>query len=68
MSARSGRVALEELVTGAEAARRLGLSRERVRQLAEKPGFPEPLGKVGNAIVWRWRDVERWSAARPERG
>lgn len=52
---------LEDLVTGAEVARRLGVSRERVRQLAEKPGFPPALGRFGNYIVWRWADVEKWA-------
>ena len=61
------KVELEELVSGAEAARRLGLSRERIRQLAGQPGFPAPLGRVGQAIVWRWADVEAWARQRPSR-
>lgn len=55
---------LDELVTGAEVARRLGLSRERVRQLAQRDDFPRPLGRVGNAIVWRWPDVDEWRRRR----
>ncbi|MBM3679011.1 MAG: helix-turn-helix domain-containing protein [Actinobacteria bacterium] len=51
---------MADLVTTAEAARRLGLSRERVRQLAQRADFPRPLGKVGNAVVWRWTDIEEW--------
>lgn len=58
------RVTLDELVTGSEAARRLGISRERVRQLAERADFPKPLGRVGNAIVWRWADLAAWNGAR----
>lgn len=54
---------LDQLVSGADVARRLGVSRERVRQLAERDDFPEPLGKIGPAIVWRWADVEQWAAA-----
>ncbi len=57
-------MSVEDLVTGAEAARRLGLSRERVRQLASRPEFPEPVGRIGNAIVWRWAEVEKWSRTR----
>lgn len=51
-----------ELVTGAEIARRLGVSRERVRQWAsnERQGFPVSLGRFGSAKLWYWRDVEDW--------
>lgn len=58
---------LDALVTGAEAARRLGVSRERVRQLAQRPDFPRPLGKLGRATVWRWAEIEQWQAARAAR-
>ena len=39
----------DELVRGAEIGRRLGVSRERVRQWATDPkfGFPEPAGRLG---------------------
>ena len=50
----------QDLVTGAEIARRLGLSRERVRQLAERPDFPAPLGRLGQANVWGWDGVDEW--------
>lgn len=52
-----------ELVSGADIGRRLGLSRERVRQLAERDTFPEALGRLGRARVWRWEEVERWAVA-----
>jgi hypothetical protein len=61
-----------ELVLGSEAARRLGLSRERVRQLAADPrqAFPAPVGRFstggdprGDRIVWDWAEVERWGHA-----
>lgn len=55
--------ALEDLVTGAEAARRLRLSRERLRQLAQRADFPRPLGRLGQALVWRWDDVAQWTRA-----
>ena len=51
----------EELVTGADVGRRLGISRERVRQLAKREDFPEPVGQLGTYVVWRWQDVERWA-------
>ena len=53
---------LGELVTGAEIGRRLGVSRERVRQWAADPRyqFPAPLGRIGRAVVWRWGDIAAW--------
>ena len=58
--------ALEDLITTAEAARRLGVSRERVRQYAKRDDFPQPLGRIGIAVVWRWSDVEAWARRRDE--
>ena len=57
------RVTLDELVTGAEAGRRLGVSRQRIKQLSETESlaFPAPVGKVGQATVWRWADIEKWA-------
>ncbi len=56
-----------ELVSGAEVGRRLGVSREAVRLWRGQPGFPEPLARVGQALVWDWRKVESW-AVRTGRG
>jgi hypothetical protein len=55
------RVDLAELVTAAEIGRRLDVSRQRAQQLSQQPGFPEPLGRVGNYVVYRWADIERWA-------
>jgi hypothetical protein len=57
----------EDLVSGAEVGRRLGVSRERVRQWASNPryGFPASLGSIGRAKVWRWTEVADWAATRP---
>jgi len=52
---------LENLVTGADVARRLQISRERVRQLAERDDFPQPVGRLGSYIIWRWSDIEPWA-------
>lgn len=54
---------LEDLVTGGEIANRLVMSRARVHQLAARPDFPEPLGRVGQSKVWRWSDVRAWLPA-----
>lgn len=55
---------LDDLVTGAEIGRRLGVSTQRAHQLAQTDGFPSPVGRVGNAIVWHWQEVETWDSAR----
>lgn len=53
-----------EVVAATEVARRIGVSRERVRQLAAVPGrFPAPVGEVRGSRVWRWGDVIDWLAA-----
>jgi len=57
-----------ELVSGGEVARRLKISRERVRQLEREPrAIPPPLATVGRDRVWRWVDVVDWAAARGRR-
>ncbi len=50
-----------ELVIAVDIARRLGMSPQRVYVLADGPGFPKPLGKLGRSSVWRWSSVERWA-------
>jgi hypothetical protein len=65
---RVDRVDRHELVSGGEVARRLKISRERVRQLSENPArFPPPLATIGRDRVWRWVDVVDWAAARGRR-
>lgn len=60
---------ITELVSGAEIGRRLGVSRETVRQWRARPGFPEPLGEVGRSVVWDWGAVSGWaSRERPAHG
>jgi len=55
---------LTELVTGADIARRLKISRQRVYVLMRRPDFPRPVGRLGRYWVWRWREVEEWDRAR----
>lgn len=52
-----------ELVSGAEIARRAGISRARLHQLATRPDFPKPLGRIGQSKVWQWEQVRDWIAA-----
>jgi predicted DNA-binding transcriptional regulator AlpA len=55
-------ISRHELVTGAEVARRLGISRERVRQLAaDKKRFPQARFALGKAFVWHWGDIIDWA-------
>jgi predicted DNA-binding transcriptional regulator AlpA len=55
----------DELVNGGEVARRLQLSRERVRQMLaeEPPQFPRPVAETERDKIWRWGDVAEWAAA-----
>lgn len=53
----------QDLVTGGEIGRRLGVSRERVRQLAQRPDFPSPIGRLGSANIWGWNAVDEWRRA-----
>lgn len=50
----------EELVGTAEVAELLGLTRQRVQQLARDPGFPAPIAKLSAGWIWRRADVEQW--------
>ena len=52
-------------LTGAtEIGRLLGISRQRVQQLAAQPGFPEPVAVLAMGKVWREDDVIAWAKAR----
>jgi hypothetical protein len=51
----------ERIVTDAQVARRLGVPRERVRELACLPGFPRSVGNIDAVPLWQWRDVQRWA-------
>lgn len=53
----------DELVGVSEIARRLGLTAQRVRQLAGTGQAPPPAGRIGRQSVWRWQDVAVWAAA-----
>jgi len=55
--------ARDELLSGADVARELGISRERVRQLATTKGhFPSAFARVGSAKLWRYGDIADWLA------
>ena len=53
---------LDRLVTATEVGRVIGVSPDRVRQLSLGDArFPDPVGLMGQAMVWRWVDVETWA-------
>ncbi len=49
------------LVGVAEIAEMLGVTRQRVHQLAKTPGFPAPLAELSAGAIWDRADVERWA-------
>lgn len=53
-----------EYVGVGEAASILGVSRQRVHQLASRPGFPEPVLRLKATPVWRQADVRAFAAQR----
>ena len=38
----------------------LGVSRQRVYQLAARPDFPEPIAFLAQGKVWAVDDIEQW--------
>ncbi|TCJ36852.1 AlpA family transcriptional regulator [Parafrankia sp. BMG5.11] len=48
------------LWTTADIARRLGLTQERARQLANSESFPPPSFMHGRSRFWTIGDVEAW--------
>lgn len=50
-----------DLITGADLARKLGYSREYVRQLLERGLLPQPLGRLGNYLVWSEATFDKWA-------
>lgn len=58
---------MEEVMAAAEIADYLGISRQRVAILVERPDFPPPLAHLSVGRIWRTADVRRWAAERPNR-
>jgi hypothetical protein len=51
----------QELLSGADVAKRLSVSRQRIQQLAATPRFPRAAASFGTVSVWRWGDVADWA-------
>jgi predicted DNA-binding transcriptional regulator AlpA len=45
-----------------------GVSRQRVLQLAQQAGFPEPIAVLSMGKVWDSDDVRRWAAEHRRQG
>ena len=58
------RYELEKLLTGAEVAERLGVSRQQFGQFVDNEDFPMSRGKVGDAVVWMRSDIDAWEGLR----
>lgn len=56
--------AMGEYVGSAEIQQLLGVSRQRVQQLAQYPDFPEPIARLKAGAVWRTADVVKWAESR----
>jgi hypothetical protein len=50
-----------------EVAAILGVSKQRVHQLLQRPDFPKPVQQLAATPLWREADVRRYSATRPRR-
>jgi prophage regulatory protein len=48
-------------VGAAEIAQILDVSRQRVQQLADRQGFPEPVAVLSMGKVWRTKAILRWA-------
>jgi predicted DNA-binding transcriptional regulator AlpA len=58
-----GNVPSEHLVGAHEIAERLGLSHaQSVHTLRRRHNdFPEPIATLKTALIWDWRDIQRWA-------
>jgi predicted nicotinamide N-methyase len=39
----------------------LGVTRQRVTQLAAASGFPEPVARLAAGPIWKRADIETWA-------
>ena len=50
-----------------EVAAELGISRQRLAQIRDRPGFPEPVGEIAAGSIWDLDAIMRWSDSRLRR-
>jgi predicted DNA-binding transcriptional regulator AlpA len=65
-SLRSGRGGRERLSASEHGALILGVTRQRVSQLAKRDDFPAPAKVIGRHRLWRREDVQAWFEAKPK--
>lgn len=55
----------ERLVGAHEIAERLGITHSQTIHTLRKrhSDFPEPIATLKTALIWDWRDIERWAKA-----
>lgn len=53
-----------DLISMVEAAEIIGVSRQRVGQLADRPTFPAPIGRTQAGRVWLRSDVQEFARRR----
>lgn len=51
-----------------EVARELGISRQRLATVRERPGFPDPVGEIAAGPIWDLDQVALWSGSGLRRG
>lgn len=54
----------KDFVSVAEAARRLGISRQRMHVLLSSFGAPSPVASCGSVKLWDWGQIERFLSER----
>lgn len=52
---------VHHLVGVAEIAEMLGVTRQRVNQLAREEGFPQPEAELSAGRIWKRSDVVAWA-------
>jgi predicted DNA-binding transcriptional regulator AlpA len=55
-----------ELMGAAEAARELGVTRQRVNQLAQTEAFPKPVAVLDAGRIWLAADIRAWMIERAQ--
>jgi predicted DNA-binding transcriptional regulator AlpA len=52
---------VDEVMGLTEVAEYLGITRQRVHQLARSETFPKPIAHLRAGLIWRTVDIELWA-------
>jgi hypothetical protein len=57
------KVDVDDLVGAYEIAQRMGVARPQVihEWRRRHPDFPEPIATLKTALIWDWKEVQRWA-------